>query len=189
MRIFLFAFIKYVPAIVAITLVAIFTRCVPFDDKYDTNDVLVLTTSFLPMVFTILVVTLSRQNDNIYGMDSHDFRRYRRDIHFGLLEMTLIGVGLFITGFVFRMLRWFIPMWVAEGVSAAYCIYFLIQEIPVITNHMGYMVFLIGGIFRYEITSNKSRSDEIRGKKIENMAYKILEEKGIFEFYDEIKEK
>ena len=185
----LFIFVKYFIAIISVVLVVIFARDVRPKEGFDTNDVLALITSFVPMVFTILVVTLSRQNDSIYGMDSHDFRRYRRDLHFGLLEMTMIGVISFVIAYIFRMIEWYVPMWTVEGISVIYCIYFLIQEIPVITNHLGYLLFLICGIYRHEILFGKSENDETKGKKIENMAFKILEEKGLFGFYDGIKEK
>ena len=98
---------RYIWIIIPFVSIA-FINLIPIDDNiFMFTDAFEIISSFIPMVFTIIVVTLSRMNDKVCGIDSHDFRRLRKDIHFSLVEMILIGIALFTIGTIFRLISSF----------------------------------------------------------------------------------
>ena len=178
--------IKYFALI--LPLIGLFSKDVEIDEKY-TTEIFTVLTSFLPMVFTILVVTLSRQNDEVYGLDSHHFRKLRRDIHFGLLEMIMIGIILFVEGFLYITFSCIIALWVLDFVSVCYSVLFLTQEILIITKNKKYLHYLVKDILRYNIDYKKtSHGDEEELQNVDSIVRYIINKKGIKGLYDEIKD-
>ncbi len=149
--------------------------------------------SLIPMIFTIIVVTLSRMNDKVCGIDSHDFRRLRRDNHFALTEMIIIGIVLFAVGTIFRLVPGFkFSLFVTYVIGVIYSVWFIIQEIPLITKNRKFTNCIAVKIVRWfsELNEGDQNQIDIRDiKLIRKIEAYLVYMNGLKGAYSHIKKK
>ena len=104
---------------------------IEIDEKY-LNGVADIILSLLPMIFTIIVISLSLPSEKIYGITNIEFRRIRKDICFSFVEMIFITIFIFILYTVFKIFNMVLFIWTLDLISVLYSIWFIAQEIPIL---------------------------------------------------------
>lgn len=114
--------------ITAIMFDFIFKSCL---DSFQsiTSDVIIV---LLPLVVTILSITLSMPREPIYGIENTDFRKLRGDKTYNFFDMMILTILIVTVFSVVSILNFVITVWVLSIVSIVYSIIFLNQEIPIL---------------------------------------------------------
>lgn len=89
----------------------------------------------LPLVVTILSITLSLPREQIYGIENTDFRKLRGDKAYNFHEMLIITIVLFIIFNISSNLGFNILPWTLSTFSVIYSIVFINQEIPILIRN------------------------------------------------------
>lgn len=90
--------------------------------------------ALMPLVFTIITLSLSFSRETIYGQPISQIRKIRKDKHFKFKEMIGLNISIFILLTIFEILSLTIQVWALDIVSAIYCILFCHQEVPILTK-------------------------------------------------------
>lgn len=127
---------KYWPFIFLIASIItslILWKCIDFDFKKIKKlayiDIII---TLLPLVFTIITLSLSLPSEKIYGTTFSTIRKIRKDKHFKFSEMLGINIVIFILLTVFLAMKFVIEIWALDIISVIYCCLFLKQELPLI---------------------------------------------------------
>jgi hypothetical protein len=94
-----------------------------------TSDIIIV---LLPLVVTILSITLSMPREPIYGIENTDFRKLRGDKTYNFFDMMILTILIVTVFSVVSILNFVITVWVLSIVSIVYSIIFLNQEIPIL---------------------------------------------------------
>jgi len=86
----------------------------------------------LPLVITILSITLSMPREPIYGIENTDFRKLRGERTYNFFEMMIITIVVFIVFGLASIFSLVVTVWILGLVSIWYSIIFLNQEIPIL---------------------------------------------------------
>lgn len=141
----------------------------------------------LPTTITIISISLSLSKEKMYGASMNEINRIRGNFYFSFLHSSIIMCFLFLC---FGLLNYFeakISLYLLSFITLIYCLYFLIQEISLITKPNK----AISRIIKYYYKNRKlsyswlENENEISYKIVQNM---ILTE-GIAYAYDIISEK
>lgn len=97
----------------------------------------------LPMIFTIITIALSLPSEKIYGISAMKFRRIRSGTSFSFLEMILITIVIFTLFTIFKILNFLILIWTLDFIALFYVVWFVIQEIPILTHNNGYIIKIV----------------------------------------------
>jgi hypothetical protein len=94
-----------------------------------TSDIIIV---LLPLVVTILSITLSMPREPIYGIENTDFRKLRGEKTYNFFDMMILTVLVFTVFGLATIFDFIITIWVLGFVSIVYSIIFLNQEIPIL---------------------------------------------------------
>ena len=98
-------------------------------DKMDVAEIIV---TLLPLIFTIITISLSLPSEKIYGVSFHTLRKIRKDNHYSFIEMIMITIVLFVLFTIFTTLNFFISICCLDLIAVFFSIFFVFQEIPII---------------------------------------------------------
>lgn len=117
-----------------IPIVAIFSMNITLPEKYqiEAADIILV---MLPMIFTIITISLSLPSEKIYGISITKFRRLRVGIYFSFLEMILITVLIFTLYTFFKIFNSITLIWALDFIAIVFAILFTIQEIPILVHN------------------------------------------------------
>ena len=144
--------VKLSPAILLI-IGLILNFKVVLDEKYniDVADIII---SLLPMIFTIITITLSLPSERIFGVSCIDFRKIRGKYSFSFLEMIIFTIVIFSLHFIFSICGMTIVIWSLNIISICYSIWFVAQEVPLLTRSNKAMLRIVKNAWK-----NKNYSD------------------------------
>ena len=150
--------------------------------KYKTNisEILII---LLPMIITIISISLSLPSETIYGVTLNDFRKVRRDNCYSFLEMIIITCILFLLYSIFVILNYTISIWFINIISVFFLIRFIIQEIPILMKSERITMNIVKKALIFEIY-NETFDNLIKGKKLYSIIQFIIMNKGIQSSYD-----
>lgn len=102
-----------------------------FLDSFEstTSDVIIV---LLPLVVTILSITLSMPREPIYGIENTDFRKLRGDKTYNFFDMMILTILILTVFSIVTIFSFVITVWILSIVSIVYSIVFLNQEIPIL---------------------------------------------------------
>jgi hypothetical protein len=108
----------------------IFLKDIALIDLGEIDIVIVL----LPLVLTILSITLSLPRERIYGVDKTEFRKIRGPKTYNFLEMLIITIVIFSLYTLSKILDYSFIIWFLDFVAIVYSIIFIVQEIPMLMH-------------------------------------------------------
>lgn len=88
--------------------------------------------TLLPLIFTIITLSLSLPSEQIYGATFSTIRKIRKDKHFKFSEMIGINVFIFALLTIFLICNLVIQVWALDLIAIIYCIMFAHQEMPLL---------------------------------------------------------
>jgi len=94
-----------------------------------TSDIIIV---LLPLVVTILSITLSMPREPIYGIENTDFRKLRGEKTYTFFDMMILTIFVFTVFGLGSLFDFIVTVWVLGLVSIVYSIIFLNQEIPIL---------------------------------------------------------
>lgn len=90
--------------------------------------------SLIPMIFTILILSLSISDKGIFGVKFSEISGKRKDFHFTFFEMIIIAISIFVFAAICQIFNLTISIWFSDLIAVVYSIWFLIQEMPFIMH-------------------------------------------------------
>ena len=125
-----------------IPIVAIFSMNITLPEKYqiEAADIILV---MLPMIFTIITISLSLPSEKIYGISITKFRRLRVGIYFSFLEMILITVLIFTLYTFFKIFNSITLIWALDFIAIVFAILFTIQEIPILVHNNKFIINVV----------------------------------------------
>ncbi len=114
--------------ITAIIFDLIFKSCLDSFQSITSDIIIVL----LPLVVTILSITVSMSREPIYGIENTDFRKLRGNKTYNFFDMMILTIFIVTVFSVVNIFNFVITVWTLSIVSIVYSIIFLNQEIPIL---------------------------------------------------------
>ena len=99
----------------------------PFESS--TSDIIIV---LLPLVVTILSITLSMPREPIYGIENTDFRKLRSEKTYNFFDMMILTIFILTIFSIVTIFNFVISSWILSIISIVYSIIFLNQEIPIL---------------------------------------------------------
>lgn len=144
--------------------------------------------SLLPMIFTILVVSLSLPNNKIYGLELNNFRRIRKNNCFMFVEMIIITISIFALTTIFEILSFHICIWTLDCISIYYSIIFVLQEIPVLVNNQNKIKKIIKNASLNNDLSDYKEGKSSVGENLKTVWKHLVLKDGIVTTYNLLKD-
>lgn len=94
-----------------------------------TSDIIIV---LLPLVVTILSITVSMSREPIYGIENTDFRKLRGNKIYNFFDMMILTIFIVTLFSVVNVFNFVITVWTLSIISIVYSIIFLNQEIPIL---------------------------------------------------------
>lgn len=141
----------------------------------------------LPMIFTIITIALSLPSEKIYGVSAMKFRRIRSGINISFLEMVLITVLLFALYTVFKIFNCLSLIWALDFIALFYSVWFVIQEIPILTHKNGCIIKIIKKAWSSNNANALAFGNNSIGADLNGIVQKIVLENGIVFAYNTLK--
>ena len=88
----------------------------------------------MPLIFTIITLSLSLSSETIYGQHFSQIRKIRKDNHFEFKEMIGLNILIFTLLTIFEVFNLVILVWSLDLISVIYCILFCYQEVPILAK-------------------------------------------------------
>ncbi|MCM1514669.1 MAG: hypothetical protein NC090_06735 [Anaeroplasma bactoclasticum] len=99
--------------------------------------------SLVPMIFTIITISLSLPAESILGVKNTTFRRARKDYHFRFIEMIVITIIIFVLFTIASIFAKTAIIWILDLVSIYYSFRFVFQEIPLLIQDEKYILKIV----------------------------------------------
>jgi hypothetical protein len=123
-------FVVFFVVFIALILDFLLSDCLAGLEQGDSDIIIIL----LPLVLTILSITLSLPKELIYGVDKTDFRKLRGPKTYSFLEMLTITICLLVVYGFSKIFHFLIVFWILDIISVIYSLVFLTQEIPMLMH-------------------------------------------------------
>lgn len=88
----------------------------------------------LPTTITIISISLSLSKEKIYGATLNEINRIRGPWHYSFLHSSITMCSIILLYAILNVINAKISIYLLSLISFIYCVYFLIQEIPILTR-------------------------------------------------------
>lgn len=128
------------------------------------STVLDIVSILLPMVITVISITLEMAKEKICGVARTDFNKLRSGWHYSFLWMMFIAIDLFASSACFCQLSLSLSTIASAVVAFVYAILFSVQEIPLMKHDQRKINRIIKNYYLWIANNgnNRSNSEEAR---------------------------
>ena len=145
-------------------------------DKMDVAEIIV---TLLPLIFTIITISLSLPSEKIYGVSFHTLRKIRKDNHYSFIEMIMITIVLFVLFTIFTTLNFFISICCLDLIAVFFSIFFVFQEIPIILKSDEKIIKIIKKTLIAETSNDYTLGNLSKGKELYSIIQFIVVSQGV----------
>ncbi len=165
---------------------AVLSKKIEIQDGYDVPVVNIIV-SLLPMIFTIITIALSLPSEKIFGVTSLEFRRIREKINFSFLEMILCTILIFLLEAIFEICDMTIAIWSLDCVSIVYSIWFVVQEIPILTHSNKHLIKIVNSAWKHSHYQDLQHGNDSNDKLENDILQYLVLNQGIAKTYNSFK--
>ncbi|HHX69436.1 MAG TPA: hypothetical protein GX708_15500 [Gallicola sp.] len=113
----------------------------------------ILFLTIIPLVLTILSISLSLQDNEIYGLNIKEFRKFPRAQRYNFLQMIVISLILIIINLILQFFDLLIAKLFLNLIVVVYIFLFIFNEIPFLTKSD----YKVNRIIRYQYHEFKKK--------------------------------
>lgn len=157
---------------------------IPETYKVPAADIII---TLMPLIFTIITISLSLPSEKIYGVSMNVFRKIRKDNHYSFLEMIIITIIIFIFYTIFSILRFTISIWFLDVIAIVFSIEFISQEIPILVKSDKKLIKILKKTWALETNEDYKNGNISNGKELYSILQYIVVNQGIIETFNSFK--
>lgn len=127
------------------------------DFFYNNYDIIIV---LLPTIVTIVSISLSLNNEKIYGVTLIEFKSLCGGFYFSFLHMIFVLIGVFVLYAIFKIFNLQFSIIFLECLCIAYAIKFSLQEIPILSRSKTFIKKLLKKRFQKETKNGLFKAQE-----------------------------